>query len=140
MASRLAATVLGVAFVSLLVATLVSVNAGQRLGTSIYEERLEAVRSSGSIDVAFRLNSLAAMSRALGASPQAAAAIELFSAELNIIDAEETVSRSDAEDDRRLARTKGSRATRSNQESWSSSRSESGAGMMMIGMRSARCR
>ncbi|NQY58180.1 MAG: hypothetical protein HRT86_17155, partial [Ilumatobacteraceae bacterium] len=98
MATRLAATVLGVAFVSLLVATLVSVNAGQRLGTSIYEERLEAVRSSGSIDVAFRLNSLASMSRALGASPQAAAAIELFSAELNIIDAEETVSRSDAEE------------------------------------------
>ena len=51
MATRLAATVLGVAFVSLLVATLVSVSAGQRLGTSIYKERLEAVRSSGSIDV-----------------------------------------------------------------------------------------
>lgn len=98
MATRLAATVLGVAFVSLLVATLVGVNAGQRLGTSIYEERLEAVRSSGSIDVSFRLNSLASMSKALGASPQARAAIESFSAELNIIDAEETVARGDAEE------------------------------------------
>ncbi len=98
MATRLAATVLGVAFVSLLVATLVGVNAGQRLGTTIYEERLEAVQSSGAIDVAFRLDSLERMAKALGGSPQAAAAIELFSAELNIIDAEEVVARDRVED------------------------------------------
>ncbi len=91
MATRLAATVLGVAFVSLIVATFVGINAGQRLGTNIYEDRLDALRSSGSIDVAARIQSLVDMTEALAASPQAAAAIEQFSVDLSILDVEDRV-------------------------------------------------
>jgi len=86
LSSRLAATLLGVGFVSLIAATLVGVNAGQTLGRGIVEDSLQALRSSGSLDVSSQLAYYERLAEQYAASPQTVAAIDGFSAALEELD------------------------------------------------------
>jgi class 3 adenylate cyclase len=61
-------------------ATLVGLDAGQRLGGATVDSSLTALRSSGSFDVTAQLQSYRRLAGLLAASPQAATAMDGFSA------------------------------------------------------------
>lgn len=82
MASRLAATVLGVGSVSLVVATVVGVSAGQSLGRMIVDDSLGVLTSSGSIDVVAQIRFYERIADQLASGPAASVAIEELSAAL----------------------------------------------------------
>ena len=81
-ASKLAATMLVVGLVSLLAATVVGINAGQRLGEGIIQAELSSSATSGAEEVAGQLNHYRRLVQQLAGSPQAAEAIDEFSAAL----------------------------------------------------------
>lgn len=78
----MAATMLVVGLVSLLVATLVGINAGQRLGQGIVDSELTSSSTSGAVEVGSQLDHYRRIAELLAGSPQAAVAIEEFSAAL----------------------------------------------------------
>jgi class 3 adenylate cyclase len=82
LASRLAATVLGVGSASLIVATIVGVSAGQSLGRTIVEDSLGVLRSSASVDVVAQLRFYERVADQLAGGPAAKVAIEEFSSAL----------------------------------------------------------
>ncbi|MCV2396335.1 adenylate/guanylate cyclase domain-containing protein [Actinotalea sp. M2MS4P-6] len=79
-ASRLAATMLGVGFVSLVAATLVGVQAGQALGESIVDDSLVSLRGAGNLDVAAQLRHYQRIAGQLAGTEDAAATIQDFAA------------------------------------------------------------
>lgn len=85
LSSRLAATVLGVGFVSLVAATLVGVNAGQTLGRTIAEDSLQSLRASGSLDVERQAEYYRRMAEELATSLQAELAIQGFATALDAL-------------------------------------------------------
>ncbi len=87
MASRLAATVLGVGSASLVVATVVGVSAGQSLGRMIVDDSLRVLSASGSIDVQAQLRFYERIVDQLASGPTAPVAIEEFSAALDELSA-----------------------------------------------------
>lgn len=83
LASRLAATVLLVGFVSMVATTAVGLNAGQSLGRAAVETSLSSQRAAGSYDVVAQLRYYERVAEQLAVSPQAALAIGEFSAALD---------------------------------------------------------
>jgi class 3 adenylate cyclase len=87
MATRLAAAVVLVSFISLAIATAVGLKTGEELGKDIYQDRLSALQSTGAADVAAQLNSTTRMATSLAASPQAVIALDEFDDALRTLDA-----------------------------------------------------
>jgi class 3 adenylate cyclase len=75
LASRLAATVLGVGFASLLVATAVGLTSGGQLGRETVEDALQALRTSATLDVAAQAESYRRVAEQLAAGSGAATAV-----------------------------------------------------------------
>jgi class 3 adenylate cyclase len=78
-ATRLAGTMLAVGLASLLAATLVGVDAGQRLGRAIVDATLASSQSSGAREVGAQLAHYQRLAQQMATSPQAATAIQEFS-------------------------------------------------------------
>jgi len=76
LATRLALVIVAMSLLSLLAATIVGVRTGRELGDDLDDDRLVALRSSGSLDVASRMAALGRSVGAVAASPQAVLAIE----------------------------------------------------------------
>lgn len=87
LASRLAATLFGVGFVSMIAATIVGLSTGQQLGGANIDNSLRALRSSGSFDVAAQFEFYRRLAGELAASPQAAVAVREFSSALDALPA-----------------------------------------------------
>ncbi len=83
-ASRLAATLLGVGFVSLVAATVVGLQAGQMLGEEIIDDRLVSTRAVGSTEVAALLGHQVRLVEQLAAAPGTAATIRELDAALEV--------------------------------------------------------
>ena len=82
LASRLAATLFGVGFTAMIAATIVGLGAGQQLGAATVESSLQAMRTSGTSDVAAQVEYFRRLAGQLAASPQAASSIDEFSTAL----------------------------------------------------------
>jgi class 3 adenylate cyclase len=80
LATRLAAAVLALSLVALAVATFVGLSTGFGLGREIYEQRLLTLADAGAFDVTAQLDGLEGANEALAISPEAATAVEDFSA------------------------------------------------------------
>lgn len=83
LATRLAATVLGVGFVSMIAATGVGLNSGQQLGKTAVADSLDSLGSSASFNAAAQLRFYQRLAEQLAESPQAAEAIDDFSSALD---------------------------------------------------------
>ncbi len=80
MASRLAASIVAVSVVSLAIATVVGLSTGRDLTQDTLDDQLTGLGTTGALDVAQQIASQSRLAETLASSPQAAIAIDRFTA------------------------------------------------------------